>query len=50
MAYNVLGSYAQAQAEASDDLMVILPSEFPTTMMRTTLVAVRRRARPATRR
>ena len=40
MAYNVLGSYAQAEAEASDDLMVILPSEFPTTMMRTTLVSV----------
>lgn len=35
IAYNVLGSYAQAQAEQSDDLMVILPSEFPTTMMRT---------------
>ncbi len=40
MAYNVLGSYAQAQAETSDDLKVILPSEFPTTMMRTTLVSV----------
>ncbi len=39
MAYNVLGSYAQAQAETSDDLMVILPSEFPTTMMRTILAS-----------
>lgn len=39
MAYNVLGSYAQAQAAISDDLMVILPSEFPTTMMRTILAS-----------
>ena len=41
VAYNVLGSYAQAQAEQSDDLTVILPSEFPTTMMRTVLVSAR---------
>lgn len=39
IAYNVLGSYAKAQAENSDDLMIILPSEFPTTMMRTILVS-----------
>lgn len=39
VAYNVLGSYAQAQAEQSDKLAVILPSEFPTTMMRTVLVS-----------
>jgi len=39
MAYNVLGSYAAAQAEGSDTLMVILPSDFPTTMMRTVLVS-----------
>jgi len=39
MAYNVLGSYAKAQADTSDDLMVILPSEFPTTMMRTILAS-----------
>lgn len=39
MAYNVLGSYAQAQAQTSDDLVVILPSEFPTTMMRTILAS-----------
>lgn len=39
MAYNVLGSYAQARAETSDALLVILPSEFPTTMMRTVLAS-----------
>jgi len=39
MAYNVLGSYARARAETSDDLLVILPSEFPTTMMRTILAS-----------
>jgi iron(III) transport system substrate-binding protein len=39
MAYNVLGSYAQTQADKSDDLSVILPSEFPTTMMRTVLMS-----------
>ncbi len=43
VAYNVLGSYALAQAQTvSDDgqtLAVILPSEFPTTMMRTALVS-----------
>lgn len=39
MAYNVLGSYAKAQAETSDDLIVILPSEFPTTMMRTIMAS-----------
>ncbi|MDC0116071.1 ABC transporter substrate-binding protein [Octadecabacter sp.] len=39
MAYNVLGSYARAQAEVSRDLIVILPSEFPTTMMRTVLAS-----------
>lgn len=40
IAYNVLGSYALAQAETTDALQVILPSEFPTTMMRTVLVSV----------
>lgn len=39
VAYNVLGSYAQIRADASDDLLVILPSEFPTTMMRTVLAS-----------
>ena len=39
VAYNVLGSYAQAQSEKSDDLLVILPSDFPTTMMRTIMAS-----------
>lgn len=39
LAYNVLGSYARSRAETSDDLMVILPSDFPITMMRTALVS-----------
>jgi len=43
VAYNVLGSYAQARvealAEAQDALEIILPSDFPTTMMRTAFVS-----------
>ena len=39
MAYNVLGSYARRQAETSGELLVILPSDFPITMMRTVLVS-----------
>lgn len=39
VAYNVLGSYAQAQADTADVLTVILPSDFPTTMMRSALVS-----------
>ncbi|SMX32841.1 ABC transporter substrate-binding protein [Octadecabacter ascidiaceicola] len=39
IAYNVLGSYARKEAEASNELMVILPSDFPITMMRTVLVS-----------
>ena len=39
IAYNVLGSYARQEAETSDELIVILPSEFPITMMRTALVS-----------
>ncbi|MEP2919268.1 MAG: ABC transporter substrate-binding protein [Sulfitobacter sp.] len=35
VAYNVLGSYAMARALDAEHLVVILPSEFPTTMMRT---------------
>ncbi len=35
VAYNVLGSYASARSKALGDLQVILPSDFPTTMMRT---------------
>ncbi|CAN0601115.1 unnamed protein product, partial [Ectocarpus sp. 12 AP-2014] len=35
VAYNVLGSYAQARVESQDTLEIVLPSDFPTTMMRT---------------
>ena len=38
VAYNVLGSYAEARSETAEDLVVILPSDFPTTMMRTGFV------------
>lgn len=40
VAYNVLGSYALARADTEDVLTVILPSDFPTTMMRSALVSV----------
>ncbi len=39
LAYNVLGSYARKEAETSDELVVILPSDFPIVMMRTVLVS-----------
>jgi iron(III) transport system substrate-binding protein len=39
VAYNVLGSYAEARAESQDTLEIVLPSDFPTTMMRTALVS-----------
>lgn len=39
VAYNVLGSYAEARAESHDNLEIVLPSDFPTTMMRTALVS-----------
>lgn len=39
VAYNVLGSYASARVESEDQIEVILPSDFPTTMMRTALVS-----------
>ena len=39
VAYNVLGSYAQARAESQNVIKIILPSDFPTTMMRTALVS-----------
>jgi iron(III) transport system substrate-binding protein len=39
VAYNVLGSYAEARAESRDVLEIVLPSDFPTTMMRTALVS-----------
>ena len=34
VAYNVLGSYAAARSDTIDEIAVILPSDFPTTMMR----------------
>ncbi|WP_282095063.1 ABC transporter substrate-binding protein [Epibacterium ulvae] len=39
VAYNVLGSYAQARADSGKAYTTILPSDFPTTMMRTALVS-----------
>ncbi|MBT5000492.1 MAG: ABC transporter substrate-binding protein [Tateyamaria sp.] len=39
VAYNVLGSYASARHENKDVLDIILPSDFPTTMMRTAMVS-----------
>lgn len=39
VAYNVLGSYANARAESQTSLEIILPSDFPTTMMRTAFVS-----------
>ena len=40
IAYNVLGSYAQARDDLADKIEVVLPSDFPTTMMRTAFVAL----------
>jgi iron(III) transport system substrate-binding protein len=39
VAYNVLGSYAAARQDTGGDIEVILPSDFPTTMMRTGFVS-----------
>lgn len=39
VAYNVLGSYAAARIESKDTLDIILPADFPTTMMRTAMVS-----------
>ncbi|MCP5072889.1 MAG: ABC transporter substrate-binding protein [Rhodobacteraceae bacterium] len=39
VAYNVLGSYAAARIDSKDALEIILPSDFPTTMMRTAMVS-----------
>lgn len=39
VAYNVLASYAAARIESQSTLEIILPSDFPTTMMRTALVS-----------
>ena len=41
VAYNVLASYAEARADSRDRLEIILPSDFPTTMMRTAFVSAR---------
>ncbi|MDA5556754.1 ABC transporter substrate-binding protein [Shimia sp. MMG029] len=38
VAYNVLGSYVAARLDVADHLEVVLPSDFPTTMMRTAFV------------
>jgi iron(III) transport system substrate-binding protein len=40
VAYNVLGSYAAARLEIKDAIEIILPSDFPTTMMRTAMVSI----------
>ncbi|WP_224826313.1 ABC transporter substrate-binding protein [Cognatishimia sp. MH4019] len=39
VAYNVLGSYAIARTDLADQIEVILPADFQTTMMRTALVS-----------
>jgi iron(III) transport system substrate-binding protein len=39
VAYNVLSSYAQAVSAKSDTISIVLPSDFPTTMMRTAFVS-----------
>ena len=41
VAYNVLGSYASARADNRDVIEIILPSDFPTTMMRTAMVSAK---------
>lgn len=39
VAYNVLGSYAAARQQTDDRFAIIMPSDFPTTMMRTGFVS-----------
>ncbi len=39
VAYNVLGSYALARRDTADKLEVVLPADFPTSMMRTGFVS-----------
>ena len=39
VAYNVLASYANARVDVADQIEIILPADFPTTMMRTALVS-----------
>jgi len=47
VAYNVLGSYANVRVEEEDQIEVILPSDFPTTMMRTALVSKATQHKPS---
>lgn len=47
VAYNVLGSYALARTDVADKIKVILPADFPTTMMRTVLVSDLTQQKPA---
>lgn len=39
VAYNVLGSYASARSDTANKLSIVMPSDFPTTMMRTALTS-----------
>ncbi len=39
VAYNVLGSYAEARAHSQDVFEIVHPADFPTTMMRTAFVS-----------
>ncbi len=39
VAYNVLGSYANARTESKDTLEIIVPDDFSTTMMRTAFIS-----------
>jgi iron(III) transport system substrate-binding protein len=39
VAYNVLGSYADVRKERNGKIDVILPADFPTTMMRTAIIS-----------
>lgn len=39
VAYNVLGSYAEARGDVSNTMEIIIPSDFQTVMMRTALVS-----------
>jgi iron(III) transport system substrate-binding protein len=41
VAYNVLASYAEARLEDRASLEIILPADFPTTMMRTAMVSAK---------
>jgi len=41
VAYNVLGSYVTARQGLEDQIAIVLPADFPTTMMRTAFVSAR---------